>query len=78
MLNAPEMHRFVDPNITIHISATLFQMKCVFIDKWNKVVYEESAKRGIEGNKLLTFKQLKQRYGTDLYATHIFKLIEER
>ena len=74
MLNTLEMHRFVDPNTHINISTKLFQIKCTkfFTDQWNKVVNKESAKRGIGGNKLRTYKLFKQRYETELYATNIY------
>ena len=44
----------------------------VFTDQWNKLVNNESTKRGIGGNKLHTYKLFKQIYDTELYATHIF------
>ena len=75
MLTTLEMHRFVDTNVYINISKKLFQIKCTkfFIDRWDKVVNKESAKRGIGGNiKLRTYKLFKQRYETELYATKVF------
>ena len=74
MLNILEMHRFVDPNIHINISTKLFQIKCTkfFTDQWNKIVNKESAKRGIGGSKLRTYRLFKQRYETELYATNIY------
>ena len=44
----------------------------VCTDQRNKVVNKESAKRGIGGNKLRTYKLFKQRYKTELYATNVF------
>ena len=74
MLNILEMHSFSDPKIHIIILTKLFQIKCsqFFTDLWSKVVNKDSQKKGFGGNKLRTYKLFKQRYDTELYATHIF------